>query len=592
MTFQICLRVPPRASVTAFIALLLAASGCVRNSAHSPGTVNLSVPAKIRGLDPVFTNDVYSAHEAGRVYEGLLGYHYLKRPYALIPVLAESLPEISRDGLTYTFKIKKGVRFQDDPCFATTQGKGRELTAEDFIYSFKRLADPKLLSTGWWVLDRKVVGLNDWREKAQKGEADYAAPVAGLKAVDSHTLQLKLTTRSPQFLFYLAMPYTFVVPREAVELYGAAFATKAVGTGAFRLEEFDGASKIVWAKNPTYRQDLYPAEGEEWDRGAGLLEDAGKPLPLADKLVVHVQEESQRMWQSFMDGKLDVIGSIPKENYAQVVTDQGELTDELKKRKLNLVRSPQLDVTHITFNMADPVVGGGGKNKYLRQALSLAYDERPFIELFLDGRAQPAQGPIPPGLTGYDSQLRNPYRLANIDKAKELLKKAGYPEGNGLKPLVFNALSDPASAKMTEYVQKAFELIGVKLEVRTYSHAEILSALKNKQGQLWSFAWTADYPDAENFLQLFYSKNASPGPNDANYANLEFDRLYERALALRDSPERTTLIKKMVALVVEDCPWIFNSHRISVGLTQPWLRNFKPNEFDVSKAKYYRSAVR
>ncbi len=566
------------------LAIAVASSACTRTKKDAPGTVNLSVQAKIKGLDPIFTDDLYSANEVGRAYEGLLGYHYLKRPYTLIPSLAEAMPEISKDGLTYTFKIKKGVLFHDDPSFKDTQGKGRELTVEDFIYSFKRLADPKLLSTGWWVFDGKIVGLDEWREKATQGKADYAEAVAGLKAVDPYTLQIKLKSRSAQFLYYLAMPFTFAVPREAVEHYGKEFQNHAVGTGAFRLEDFNGNSKITWVKNPTYRKEVYPADGESDDKKNGLLDDAGKPLPLSERVIVSVFEESQPMWLNFMSGKLDT-ATIPKDNFSQAITAQGDLTDELKKKSISLNKSPQLDITHFTFNMADPLVG---KNKYLRQAMSIVYDERPFIELFYNGRAIPAQGPIPPGLAGYDSNLRNPYRLANVDKAKELIKKAGFPEGQGLAPIEYNTLSDSTSRQMTEYAQKAFGLIGVQLKVNTYSWPEFVAALKNKKGQLWSFAWAADYPDAENFLQLFYSKNASPGPNDANYHSAEFDRLYEKTLTMRDTPERTTIYRKMVSIVVEDCPWIFNSHRLTFTLTQSWLKNSKPHEFDVSKAKYYR----
>jgi len=579
-----------------FVVLALSVTGlggCTSKSNQDPpNTLRMATPSKIKSLDPIYADDLYAGTEVSRAYEGLLQYHYLKRPYTLIPNLAEAMPQISADGRTLTFKIKKGVVFQDDPSFKQTGGKGRELVAEDFIYSFKRLADPKNTSPGWWILDGKIVGLNEWRDAAGKSGADYGKAVEGLKAVDRYTLQITLKQRSAQFLYTLAMPFTYVVPREAVEAYGKDFLNHPVGTGPFRIQEYTGstAGRLVWVKNPTYRPELFPSEGEEGDKEKGLLADAGQPLPRADKLVVQVFEESQPMWLTFLSGKLDAAG-IPKDNFQQAVTANKELSPELKEKGIVLAKNADIDVTHFSFNMADPVFG---KNKLLRQALSLAYDEAQFIDLFYNGRAIAAQGPIPPGIAGYDPNFRNPYRQFNVAKAKELLAKAGYPNGEGLPPVEYATLSDSTSRQSTEYAQKMFGAIGVKLKVNNYSWPEFQSAVKNKKGQIWSFAWSADYPDAENFLQLFYSKNASPGPNDSNYSNPEFDKLYEQALQMSDSPARTALYKKMTEILVEDCPWIFGSHRIAFSLTQPWLRNYKRHAFEHGTAKYLRveSALR
>ncbi len=566
---------------------ILGSAGCTSKSNQDPpNTLRMATSSKIKSLDPIYADDLYSGTEVSRVYEGLLQYHYLKRPYVLIPNLAEAMPQVSADGKTLTFKIKKGVVFQDDASFKQTGGKGRELVAEDFIFSFKRLADPKNTSPGWWVLDGKIIGLNEWREEASKGAADYAKAVEGLKAVDRYTLQITLKQRSAQFLYTLAMPFTSVVPREAVESYGKDFLNHPVGTGPFRIEEYSGptAGRLVWVKNPTYRTELFPSEGEEGDKEKGLLADAGQPLPRAEKLIVQVFEESQPMWLTFLSGRLDAAG-IPKDNFQQAVTANKELSPELKEKGIVLAKTADIDVTHFSFNMKDPLFG---KNKLLRQALSLAYDETQFIDLFYNGRAISAQGPIPPGIAGHDPNFKNPYRQYNVAKAKDLLAKAGYPNGEGLPPIEYATLSDSTSRQSTEYAQKMFGAIGVKLKVNNYSWPEFQSAVKNKKGQIWSFAWSADYPDGENFLQLFYSKNASPGPNDSNYSNPEFDKLYEQALQMSDTPARTALYKKMTEILVEDCPWIFGAHRIAFSLTQPWLKNYKRHAFEHGTAKYLR----
>jgi oligopeptide transport system substrate-binding protein len=572
--------------VFALCAVSLVLGSCtLKTKSEPPSTLHLIAQEKIKGLDPIYADDLYTGIQTSQVYETLLQYHYLKRPYVLVPGLAESLPEVSADGLSYTFKLKKGVLFQDDPCFKASNGKGRELTAEDVVYSFKRLADPRLNSSGWWILDGKVSGLNAWRDAALNARStDYSQVVEGLKATDRYTVKIKILRRSSQLLYLLAMPFASIVPSEAVDAYGKEFINHAVGTGAFRLSEYSPSSRIVWVKNPTYRLETYPTEGEPGDQEAGLLADAGKPLPLADRVDVQVLVEQQPVWLNFMSGKVD-LSVIPKDNFAEAITLGKELTPELRSKKIHLIKKASLDVTHLTFNMADPLMG---KNKLLRQALSLAYDGSTFIDLFYNGRALPAQGPIPPGIAGYDPGLRNPYRQFNITRAKELLAKAGFPGGKDLPPLELATLADSTGRQMSEYTQKMASAIGVTVNVNAYSWPQFLDAIKNKKAQIWEYAWNADYPDGENFLQLFYSKNASPGPNDANYSNPDFDKLYEKSLTLPDGAIRTALYKQMVSILIEDCPWIFGSHRLSFVLTQGWLKNYKPNDFDHSSYKFYR----
>lgn len=572
-----------------FFVTLSLITGCTRSqeSAGSKNTIFLPVIERIKGLDPAQSSDLYSNLQVAQIYDGLYQYHYLKRPYVLETNLAEAMPEYSEGGRVVTIKIKKGVLFQDDPCFKESGGKGRELVAEDFVYSWKRLADPKVQSTGWWIFDGKIVGLNEWRETAQKADkADYTTQVEGLQATDRYTIKVKLIEPSYMFLYYLAMPFAFVVPKEAVAHYDKDFMRSPVGTGPFIYDRSESNlnAKLVFKRNPTYRPVFYPSEGEPGDKEKGLLEDTGKQLPFADELIYTVFVEDQPQWLNFMAGKLDASG-IPKDNYQQAISPGKELTEEMKTKNLVLIKSPELDITHETFNMADPIIG---QNKLLRQAISLAYNIDSAIELFYNGRAVPAQGPVPPGLEGYDPLYKNPYRQFNLEKAKELLAQAGFPEGKGLAPIEHLSPASSTSRQFAEYFSKSLAAIGLQVKISQFTWPEFQAALKNKKGQMWGYAWSADYPDAENFLQLFYSKNASPGPNDSNYSNPEFDGLYEQSLKLQNSPERTELYKKMVAIVTEDCPWIFGVHRLAFQLTHPWLKNLKIHDFEHSRAKYYR----
>lgn len=574
------------ASLLISLSLFWGASACKsRKAEESTNALNLALGTKIKGIDPAYVADLYSANQAAYTYEPLYQYHYLKRPYEVIPQLAEAMPEISADGKTYTIKIKKGVLFQDDPVFKDTGGKGRELTAEDFVYSWKRIADPKLLTTSWWILEDKVVGLDEWRAEMSKAEkVDYAKPVAGLKALDRYTLQLSMKRRVHQLVYLLAMVQMSAVAREAVDALGNEFMNRGVGTGPFKLQEHVINSKLVWVKNPTFRKELYPSEGEAKDQVEGRLADAGKQLPLVDRVNIQIFSESQPLWLTFMSGKLDSAG-IPKDSYNQAITATKDLTPEMAAKGIQLHITPGIDITFDSFNMTDPVVG---KNRSLRQAISLAIDQKKLNEIFYNGRAIPAQGPIPPGLQGYDPDFKNPYRQYDLAKAKELMKKAGYPEGRGLPPLEFMTMSDSTHRQFTEFFEKSLAEIGVKLRIRTMSWPEFNAAIKQKQGQIAGFAWSADYPDAENFLMLFYGKNISPGPNNSNYSNPEYDKLFEKAMTLPDSPERTKLYREMAKIVVEDCPWVFGAHRLNFFLTQPWLKNFKYHEFQLGVPKYYR----
>jgi oligopeptide transport system substrate-binding protein len=577
----------------------LVVSACTRRHSGNPNILQLATVAQIKGMDPALAEDTYSNAEVVRVYETLLQYHPYKRPYELEPLLAAEMPSVSKDGLTYTFKLKKGVLFQDDAAFPN--GQGREVKAKDFVYSLMRLADPKVQSTGFWILEGRVKGLDEWHEKLAKDpsqKANYDEEIPGLKAIDDYTVQIQLKQPYPQLLNALAMPYTSVVAREAVEKYGLEFLNHAVGTGPFVLEKFAPNDQITYKRNPKFREELFPSEGSPGDKEAGLLADAGKKIPFVDGIQVHVVKEDQPRWLLFMKGDIDAIAP-PKDNFDTAVkvidpkkplTDPGnlEVNPELKAKGVELTASVALDITFDLFNLESTEVPQF-KDKRVRQAISLALDDTDAIRLFYNYRALPAQGPIPPGLNGYDPNLKNPYRTGNLEKAKQLLKDAGYPDGKGFPEIPFDTLADSTARQMAEYDQKQLDKIGLKLKVISNTWPAMLKRIQNHQTQLWGYAWGADYPDAENFLQLFYGPNARPGGmNSCYYKNKDYDKLLEKARVLPDSPARTEMYKKLAGMLVEDTPVIWGVHRIAVGLRHPWIKNSKFDEFPFNRAKYLR----
>ena len=583
-----------------FLCLLLAGCGDFRRPDNNGSEeVSYSQTSRIRGLDPAVSGEVSSSLAISRLYEGLLQYDYLARPYKLIPALAEAMPKISDDGLTYTFSIRKGIFFHDDPCFPG--GKGREMNASDFIYSMKRVADVKNASSGFWAFNKRIKGINAFHD-ASKGPAptDYDIPVEGLQALDPYTLQITLTEPYPQFLYILAMHYAFAVPREAVEFYGRDFVNHPVGTGPYELVEWRRNSRIEFVRSPkwaeTGRVETYPTNGTPEQVNAGLLADAGKPIPFIDRIVQYVIDDSTTSWMMFLAGQLGV-SAITRDNWDAVITSSKQLNESLASRGITLVSSPTLDIYYLGFNWDDPVVGESTdpdqnrRNRTLRQALSCAYDFDQMNQ-FMNHRLYPIGGPIPQPLAGSLTEP-SPYSF-NLEKARKLLVEAGYPEGidpNTGRRLELTMELGGATAnarQMMELMADMYRKIGIVLKANYNTWPAFIEKMNRRQAQLFQLGWVADYPDAENFLQLFYSKNQSPGPNHTNYRNGDFDRMYEQVRVMQDSPERTAMYKQMAQIIIEECPWIFLYQPMDFGLTQSWVENYVSHAFPYGIGKYRR----
>ncbi len=556
--------------------------GCSQRGKSLGNVYRYPMVTRVKGFDPALGDDIYSHISIKQVYETLLQYHHLKRPYELVPLLAESMPTISEDGLTYTFTLKKGVYFQDDPCF---KGEKREFVAEDLIYSIKRVADIKTKSTGWWIFDGRIRGLDEFRKESQESETtDYTRTVEGLQAPDKYTFVLTLTQPCSQMLYFFTMSYTSVVPKEAVDHYGEEFLNHPVGTGPYKLSEWRKGLRLVFTKNPEYRKEHYPSEGSEEDKEAGLLDDAGKELPFIDTLIFNVYVESQPQWLNFMQGNIEVTG-IPKDNYNQAINPDKSLKNELADKEINLNINPSLDVTYTFFNMEDKTLGS---NVHLRRAFCYAWDIDKNIKLMFNDRAIPAHSPVPPGLVGYDPDFVNPYQKFDPALAKKELEKAGFPGGKRLPTFEYLSNDNTTARQWSEKFVKEMGDVGIKITVTSVTWPEFLNRIKNKKFQIAGMAWSADYPDPENFMQLLYGPNEAPGTNNANYKNATYDKLYEELLKTTDDEQKSLIIKKMKDIFAEDCPWIPGVHRLAFGLSYSWVKNRKYNDISPGNFKYLR----
>ncbi|SCY79940.1 ABC-type transport system, substrate-binding protein [Nitrosospira sp. Nl5] len=670
--------------LASLVALICACSGNPWNSPYPAADAGKNIlytafAERPKHLDPVQS---YSSNEilmTTQIYEPPLQYHYLKRPYTLIPLAAAKMPVpeyYDKEGrrlrdsadaaqiayTIYEISIKPGIHYQPHPAFARgEQGAflyhdltaedlagvykladfrhtgSRELTAEDYVFEIKRLAHPKLHSPIFGLMSDYIAGLKEYSTTLQtaavaqldgQGGNDYldlnSYPLEGAEAVNRYTYRIKIKGKYPQFMYWLAMPFFAPIPWEAERFYTQkGLAEKnitldwyPVGTGPYMLTENDPNRMMILEKNPNYHGETYPSEGMPEDMQAGLLADAGKPLPFIDKVISSRDKESIPRWNKFLQGYYDA-SAISSDSFDQAVqlTGQGEatVTEAMKDQGIRLETAVATSTYYMGFNILDPVVGGVTKQgresaRKLRQAISIAVDYEEYVSIFANGRGIPAQGPIPPGITGHreGEEGINPVvydwvsgraQRKPIEAARALLAEAGYPNGMDAKtgaPLVlyFDVTARGADDKSgLDWMRKQFQKLNIQLVVRSTDYNRFQDKIRKGNAQIFEWGWNADYPDPENFLFLLHGpqrKVGDEGENAANYSNPEYDRLFEQMKNMEDSPERRQIIDRMVDILRHDAPWLWGYHPKDYGLYHAWYRNVKPNKLSHNNIKYFR----
>jgi len=534
-------------------------------------------------FDPQFASDAASDSIIDNIYDAMLDYDYLARPVKLVPRTLEAMPTVLDNGATYVCKFRKGIFFTTDPAF---RGKPRELTAADQAYAIRRLLDPAVQSPWLWLIEGKIVGADELREKALKsGRFDYDAPIAGLEVVDRYTLRITLKQPDLRFLYALAVPNTGAVAREVVAAYGLDFGAHPVGTGPYMLGEYRRSAKIELVANPGFRETTYAPAGPvppESEPIAAALK--GRKLPLVGRIEIAVIEEGQAQWLAFANRELDLLERLPPEFIEQALAN-GKLKPDLAAKGIRheVVLRPATRWTY--FNMDDPVVGGYTPERIaLRRAMGMGYDANEYIRVVLKGRAVPAKGPIPPDIAGYDPGLKTQAQLYDPAAARALLDRFGYKDrdGDGYretpdgKPLVIERWSAPTSLARQDDEQwkKNMDAIGIRIVFKKDRLPELRKMTRQGKLPMRGDGWNADYPDAENFMQLLYGPNAGQ-ENAARFRLPEYDRLFDEARRLPDSPERTRLFDRMTELALAYAPWRLIEHRIEDQLLQPWIGNYR-----------------
>jgi ABC-type transport system substrate-binding protein len=624
-------------------------------------------------LDPARS---YSENEyafIAQVYEPPLQYHLLLRPYQLVPLAAEAVPVPTyRDAAgqvlpadapagqihesEYLIRLRPGGRYQPHPAFASDAADGyryhrlreadlagvntladfpetgaRDLTAEDYVYQIKRLAAPWTHSPIAGVMSEHILGFAELSERlkglapdAEEAEGTFVdlrqIPFEGAEVVDPLTYRIRLKGKYPQFVYWLAMPFFAPMPWEAEAFYrqpgmkarNLTLDWYPVGTGPYWLKENNPNLRMALERNPNFRGETYPAEGMPGDREAGLLADAGRPLPMIERAIYSLEKESIPYWNKFLQGYYDSSG-VSSDAFDQAVQldPQGEarLTPAMEAKGIALQTSVRASVSYLGFNMLDPVVGGDSERaRLLRRALAIAIDFDEYISIFANGRGVVAQSPLAPGIFGFREGEAgiDPYVFRwdgkgavrrSLDEAKALLAQAGWPGGRDQATgqtltLYFDtAAGGPDDKSRLNWFRKQLERLGIELVIRSTDYNRFQDKMRKGTAQLFMWGWNADYPDPENFLFLLYGPNGKvkgDGENAANYANPEFDALFEEMRNMDNGPERQSVIDRMLEIARRDAPWIWGLHAVSYTLRHAWLNNAVPNLMANNTLKYRR----
>jgi len=538
------------------------------------------------GLDPAAASDIATLSLLENIFDPLLRYDYLARPVKLRPNTASALPEVSPDGRTYTFRLRPGIHFTDDPAF---KGQKREVTAQDYVYTIKRLYDPTLKSPWSYMFDGKLVG-----DEALKQRFDVDTPVAGLRALDRYTLRIALKEPDNNFLFYMATPASGVVAREVIEAYPGQAGNHPVGTGPFMIGEWKRSDRIVLLANPYSTAVFQGTPGNDPEDRAIAAALAGKRLPRVDRVEVKIAEEFQGRMLGFLNGEYDYLEQVP-ESMTDMVIEGGQLKPNLQARGIRLSRFPVLQTYYMWMNMNDPVLGGYSRDRIaLRRAISLAYNSAEDIALLKKGFAIKAESPLPPNVLGYDPDYRSPVPY-DPALANALLDRHGYgkrdadgfrlaPDG---KPLTLTMHSEATvSGRLRDELwRKCLNAIGLRVVFKSDKKTEIIKASRLGKVTMFESNWIADFPDGDNFYQLLYGPNAGR----ANYARFNlpaYNERYEQARQLTDGPRRQQLYVEMNQLIHAYNPWVPLTHVLSADLRHPWLKNYKRHPVEFTSWRY------
>lgn len=495
----------------AIVVLLIVLQSCQHNNRNADKQIfKYNESAGIASLDPAFAKDQAMIWATSQLFNGLIE---LDSNLNVRPCIAHSW-DISNDGKIYTFHLRNDVYFHTSPCFDDST---RNVVAADFVYSFNRILDSKVASPGRWIFN----------------EVAYDENTPAFYAPNDTTFVIHLKQAFSPFLSMLGMPYCFVVPHEVVEHYGADFRQHPIGTGPFKFQLWKENVKLVMRKNHNYFEK----------------DEKGNSLPYLDGVAITFIIDKQTVFLEFIKGNLDFMNSLDASYKDELLTQTGQLRDKYKN-KINMHSQPYLNTEYLGFLMDND--DSPTNDKRIRQAINYGFDRRKMMKYLRNNVGVPGcNGFIPKGLPGFDTSKI--YYEYNPQKALCLLAESGYPNGKGLPTI---KLSTTATyLDLCKYIQQQLSIIGINIDVDVNPPGALREQIAQSKSNWFRGSWIADYPDAENYLSLFFSGNFCPqGPNYTHYKNNEFDELYIQAKATTNDSIRYKLYSDMDKLIMDEVP--------------------------------------
>lgn len=513
----------------------------------SNDTFSYNVPDGILSLDPATANYRGAIWAGTQLFNGLVE---AGPNSTIVPCIARHW-ETDPTGLEWTFTLRTDVFFHPNSCFGTA--RTRRVTAADVQYSIERICDVRTKSTGLWAFRTRIVGAQEFFERSKH---EGGGSIRGISIVNDSVVRIRLTKPFAPFLAVLTMPYAWIVPREAVQMYGVDFGRHPVGTGPFMFTQWKPDLELSLTRNPQYFK----------------TDSIGRRLPYLKTVQISFLRDPKGEFLEFTHGHFDFVSSIDGSFESTILRDNGTLRPPYDKYQLLQAAAQSVEYYGILLDTSYPAAKAVplATQRLLRQALNYAIDRHRIVTYLLHGRGIPAQyGVLPPTMPGFSDSVRG-YRY-DPDLARRLLAKAGYPNGSGLPPLLLQLGNSERTASVAEAVQAMWRDIGINVDIRQVDFPQHLSMVRSGELAMWRTSWIGDYPDPENFLALFVSANQPPnGPNTTRVRRHDLDSLYDVALSpLLPAHERYALYNQMERIVVEECPWIFLYYHVNQWLAQP-----------------------
>lgn len=541
--------------------------------------LNLSLGSEITNLDPAIAYNDDALTLISQPLESLYQYHYLKRPFEIVPQLAESMPKISNDGKVYTIKIKKGVYYHDHPAFV---GRKRELKALDFVNQIKRLAFKGHNSNGRWIVDNRIKGANKFALTVGEDFKNiFNVELEGAIAIDDYTLKITLNQPDPNLIYFLAMTFTTPVPKEIILYHENDLHDVLIGTGPYYLHKVESTERYILKKFADFHGEVYPSSGDRYANTKDLLIYAKQKLPFIDEVTFHIIPKDEKRFSEFKDRNLDLL-SVPFIKMDDISNPESDVSKFFKKNNIETKMFSTLIFRWLGFNMQDPVFKN---SKFLREAIAYAIDYNTYSQILNKNTSLRANSIFNPGIPGYNPSQSLDYKF-DIKKAKKILKKHGHPNGKGIPTIRYSTRSNgEINLIEAKFIKESLAKIGLKVEVEVLSFKEFLNLGRSGKLQFWTDNWIYDYPDSENILQLLLSSN-HPGINKSAYANKKFDFLYGKLAETRDLAERLSYMESMEKIVLNDLPWVPLFYETSYTVTWPNVKNFRKSFFTRNFVKY------